>query len=74
MTGGCIALYSRLNLHHTQMALLNSLYGDPAGGFGTRTVTLGSSAVTLKPSPMPKAKKSSKRSSARCTACGEACC
>lgn len=54
-----------------QMALLNALYGDPAGGFGVRTVTVSSSAVTLQPSPLPKPKKSGKRTSARCTACGE---
>ena len=54
-----------------QMALLNSLYGDPAGGFGVRTVTVSSSAVTLMPSPTPKPKKSGKRTSAKCTACGE---
>ena len=53
------------------MALLNMLYGDPAGGFGRRTVKLGSAVVTLNPSPMPKAKKSGKRTSARCAACGE---
>ena len=53
------------------MALLNALYGDPAGGFGVRTVTVSSSAVTLQPSPQQKPKKSSKRTSARCTACGE---
>ena len=54
-----------------QMALLNALYGDPAGGFGVRTVTVSSSAVTLQPSPLPKPKKSGKRTSARCAACGE---
>ena len=54
-----------------QMALLNMLYGDPAGGFGRRIVKLGSAVVTLNPSPMPKAKKSGRRTSARCTACGE---
>ena len=53
------------------MALLNSLYGDPAGGFGVRTVTVSSNAVTLQPSPMPRPKKSGKRTSAKCTACGE---
>lgn len=53
------------------MALLNMLYGDPAGGFGRREVKLGSAVVTLNPSPMPKAKKSGKRTSARCAACGE---
>ena len=56
-----------------QMALLNALYGDPTGGFGVRTVTVSSSAVTLQPSPLPKPKKSGKRTSARCTACGEVC-
>ena len=54
-----------------QMALLNMLYGDPAGGFGRRTVKLGSAVVMLNPSPMPKVKKTGKRTSARCTACGE---
>ena len=54
-----------------QMALLNSLYGDSGGGFGQRTVTLASSSVTMKPSPAPKPRKSSKRTSAKCAACGE---